>query len=97
MCLRDSEVSAVWPSRMSTGWGTPEDSISRELDQVIKNRNPQQKSKGKKKKKSLDQGTKASDSSIFSAHDFLNDSELLISAPSLKNPYLYDGGFESDE
>lgn len=82
---------------MSTGWGTPEDSISRELDQVIKNRNPQQKSKGKKKKKSLDQGTKASDSSIFSAHDFLNDSELLISAPSLKNPYLYDGGFESDE
>lgn len=95
MCLRDSQVSAVCPSRMSTGWGTPEDSISRELDQVIKNRNPQQKSKGKKK--CLDQGTKVSDSSIFSAHDFLNDSELLISAPGLKNPYLYDEGLESDD
>ena len=95
MCLRDSQVSAMWQSRMSTGWGTPEDSISQALDQVIKKRNLQQKSKGKKK--SLDQGTKASDSSIFSAHDFLNDSELLISAPGLKNPSLYDEGFESDD
>lgn len=80
---------------MSVGWGTPEDSIRRELDQAIKNRNPQQKSKGEKK--CLDQGTKASDSSIFSAPNFLNDSELLISAPGLKNPYLYDEGFESDD
>lgn len=34
-----------------------------------------------KEKKILDQGIKASDSSIFSATDFLNDSGLLISPP----------------
>lgn len=50
----------------------------------------------RERKKILDQGTKASDYSIFSATDFPNDSGLLISPLRPPSSYLCDEGIGRD-
>lgn len=50
-----------------------------------------------RKKKSLDQGTKISASRLFSAPDFLSDSECPVSPAGHQASYLYDEGTEGGD